>query len=396
MYIRRAITKELEKLSSTFRVVTVLGPRQCGKTTLVRNTFKNYTYVNLEDPEIYSIANLDINSFFRLYKTPLIIDEVQRVPSLLNKIQTIVDNNNAKGQFILTGSYTQGLKSTISESLAGRTAILTMLPLSINEIKNEPKNLEIESLLLKGFMPQLYSDNIPYQDYYRAYYQTYVEKDIQSMINIKNKVLFERFISLLAGRVGSLLNYESLANDVGVSRTTIMEWISILEASFVVFRLEPFFENFNKRIIKTPKIYFYDVGFLCYLLRIRDKDQLLHDSLFGHIFENLVILETIKMQYNNGKDKDLYFYRDTNGNEIDLLLYDKRKVIPIEIKSAFTFNKDFCKFLKKFISTYPISTNKGYIVYNGEIEGEVEEGVGAVNVFNFIDTIIINLRQENL
>lgn len=375
--IKREIESELKRCADFFPVVTILGPRQSGKTTLARTFFSSYQYVNLEDPEIFDFAQNDINAFFENLKTPVIIDEVQRLPKLLQKIQVIVDEKSAQnkltnGTFILTGSFQQGLKSAISESLAGRTAVINLLPFSISELENAGFDFSKDEFLFQGFMPRHYSENQPVDLLYRSYFQTYVERDVQALLNVKNKALFEKFLRLLAGRIGQLVNYESLANDTGVSATTVAEWISVLESSFIVFRLEPYFENYTKRLVKSPKIYFYDTGLASYLLGIKNAEQVSRDPLVGNLFENMVILEILKSEYNKGKEKSLYFFRDSKGFEIDLIIADERKIIPVEIKSASTYNSDFSKNLKKIMAFAPNAENPT-VIYSGNLEAESNE-----------------------
>lgn len=381
--VKREIENELKRCADFFPVVTILGPRQSGKTTLARSFFSSYKYLNLEDPEIFDFAQNDINAFFENIKTPVIIDEVQRLPKLLQKIQIIVDENSAQGKsqngfFILIGSFQQGLKSAISESLAGRTAVINLLPFSISELKKTGFDFSRDEFLFQGFMPRHYSEKQPVDLLYRSYFQTYVERDVQSLLNVKNKALFEKFLRLLAGRIGQIVNYESLANDIGISATTVAEWISVLESSFIIFKLEPYFENYTKRLIKSPKIYFYDTGLACYLLGIKNAEQVSRDPLVGNLFENMVILEILKSEYNSGKEKNLYFFRDSKGFEIDLIIADGRKIIPIEIKSASTYNSDFAKNLKKMM-TFASNAENPTVIYSGNLEAET----GGIKYINF-------------
>lgn len=383
--IKREIESELKRCIDFFPVVTILGPRQSGKTTLARSFFSSYQYVNLEDPEIFDFAQNDINAFFENFKTPVIIDEVQRLPKLLQKIQVVIDEKSAKGinvngSFILTGSFQQGLKSAISESLAGRTAVINLLPFSISELENAGFDFSKDEFLFQGFMPRHYSENQPVDLLYRSYFQTYVERDVQSLLNVKHKALFEKFLCLLAGRIGQLVNYESLANDTGVSATTVAEWISVLESSFIIFKLEPYFENYTKRLVKSSKIYFYDTGLASYLLGIKNAEQISRDPLVGNLFENMVILEILKSEFNKGKEKNLYFFRDSKGFEVDLIIADGRKIIPVEIKSASTYNSDFSKNLKKMM-TFASNAENSTVIYSGNLEAE-SNGVKYINFKN--------------
>ncbi|MCT4642023.1 MAG: ATP-binding protein [Bacteriovoracaceae bacterium] len=378
--ITRDITDELIQLSKEFRVITVIGPRQSGKTTLVRNTFKDYQYCTLEDPDLRNLATEDPRGFFSSFEKKVIIDEVQRVPQLLSYIQTIVDEKNIKGQFILTGSHQLELMSQVSQSLAGRTAILKLLPLSINELlKHKYEVLKYETCV-KGFYPRLFSEEVRPNKLMASYYETYIEKDVRQLIKLKDMTLFQKFVRLLAGRVGQVINFSSLSNDVGVSNTTLREWTSVLEASFIIYKLTPYYENFGKRVIKSPKYYFTDVGLLCYLLGIENSKQLQRDPLIGNIFENLVVIEFLKQRYNKGLSPNLYFFRDSHGNEVDLVFKNGRKLVPIEIKSSETFHVSFTKQIIKFQKLTELS-DKGIVIYSGDFCPKSD----AYRVINFRD-----------
>lgn len=379
--IKRKIQQELAKLAQEYKVVTITGPRQSGKTTLARMQFPDYTYVNLEEPETRQLAERDAKEFLKRYSVPIIIDEIQRLPMLLSYIQVECDKSNIKGQYILTGSHQPALKAEISQSLAGRTAILQLLPLSIKELTEAGIQLDRDEYLFKGFMPQLYEENIDITRFYRNYYMTYVERDARQLVNIRNFSSFEVFIKLLAGRVGQLVNLNSLAGDVGVSSSTLGEWLSILEASYIVFRLPPYFENFGKRLIKTPKLYFTEVGLAAYLLDLENPGMVTRDPLMGNLFENMAIVEALKARYNAGKDAGLYFFRDSNGLEIDLLQSANRKLYPMEIKAARTYNSDFAVNIKKF-ERLNDKTAGGSVIYSGD---NVQK-IGNIQLLNFVDT----------
>lgn len=379
--IKRKIQQELAKLAQEYKVVTITGPRQSGKTTLARMQFPDYTYVNLEEPETRQLAERDAKEFLKRYSVPIIIDEIQRLPMLLSYIQVECDKSNIKGQYILTGSHQPALKAEISQSLAGRTAILQLLPLSIAELTEAGIQLDRDEYLFKGFMPQLYEENIDITRFYRNYYMTYVERDARQLVNIRNFSSFEVFIKLLAGRVGQLVNLNSLASDVGVSSSTLGEWLSILEASYIVFRLPPYFENFGKRLIKTPKLYFTEVGLAAYLLDLENPGMVTRDPLMGNLFENMVIVEALKARYNAGKDAGLYFFRDSNGLEIDLLQSANRKLYPMEIKAARTYNSDFAVNIRKFEKLND-KTADGSVIYSGD---NVQK-IGDIQLLNFMDT----------
>ena len=363
--INRYITSEFLTLTGEYPVITILGPRQAGKTTLAKNILKGYEYSNLEIPEIRQFAQSDPKAYLNQFKSRVIIDEIQRVPELLSYIQGIVDENRQNGQFVLTGSHQLRLQEAVVQSLAGRTAILYLLPLAVNELQNASIDLgEFEQYCFKGFLPRIYDKSLRPRTAYSNYYQTYVERDIRQLINLKDLSLFEKFMKLLAGRTGQIMDYSSIANDTGVTVKTIQNWLSILEASFIIFKLPPYFQNFGKRVIKSPKYYFTDVGLLCFLLNIRNPEQVLRDPLVGNIFENFVVLECLKSQYNRGERSGLYFYRDSNGNEIDILFENGRELIAIEVKAATTFSNSQLKGLIKFREVAGKIT-KSFLVYNG-------------------------------
>lgn len=380
MLIKREIQKELENLMSSYPVVTITGPRQSGKTTLARTTFPEYSYCNLEQPEMRRLAENDPNAFFGRFKTPVIIDEIQRVPGLLSYIQVIVDDKQESGVFLLTGSHQQTLNEAVSQSLAGRTALLRLLPLSINELVRSGIRLSRDELLMTGFMPGIYNKKLNPYKANRNYFQTYVERDLRQLLQIKNLNNFESFVRILAGRVGQILNLHSISGDLGVSSTTLSEWLSVLEASFLVFRLYPYYENFGKRLIKSPKIYFTDVGLVCYLLGIETVGQVMRDPLLGGIFENMVVMDFVKERLNKGLDPNFFYFRDNNQNEVDLIIKKHGKLIPVEIKAAMTFNENLLKGIRYFQRTSN-QENQGYLIYSGNFEFE-NELAGIVNFMN--------------
>ena len=380
MFIKREIEKELLSLMEDYPVVTITGPRQSGKTTLAKTTFPGYNYCNLENPEIRQLAENDPNAFFASFSQPLIIDEIQRVPQLLSFIQVIVDEKNKKGLFLLTGSHQQSLREAVSQSLAGRTALLRLLPFSIKELLSANIELNRDKLIYTGFLPGIYDNKLNPTKAYRNYFQTYVERDLRQLLQVKNLSNFENFIRLLAGRVGQILNLHALSGDLGVSATTLTHWLSVLEASFLVFRLQPYFENFGKRLVKSPKLYFTDVGLVCYLLGIETPEQVTRDPLIGGLFENMVVLEAVKTRLNKGFDPNLFYFRDNNKNEVDLIYKKQRMLTPIEIKSAMTFNEKLLKGIAYFQRTSN-QAQKGYLVYSGDLTFERDN----VHVINFKD-----------
>ncbi len=364
--IPRTLTAELLTQLGEYPVVTLLGPRQAGKTTLVRAALPNYAYVTLEDPDTRLLALEDPKALLNRHPGNTIFDEIQRAPQLLNYLQGIVDSEGRNGRFVLTGSHQLELRAAITQSLAGRTGLLHLLPLSIAELNAAGIRFDrFEDYIHHGFLPRIHDQQQRPYTAYANYYQTYVERDVRQLINLKDASLFEKFIKLLAGRIGQILNLQSLASDVGVDGKTIKQWLSILEASFIVFKLPPYFENFGKRVIKSPKYYFVDPGLLAYLLDIEQASQISRDPLVGQLFENLVVLEVLKARYHRGKAANLYFFRDSHGNEIDLLYKTGNQLTGVEIKSAATWNTSFKKGLLRFDAQLaPLA--KRYVVYSGE------------------------------
>jgi predicted AAA+ superfamily ATPase len=376
--IPRHILNELKTQLSEYPIVTVTGPRQAGKTTLVKAALPHFEYVNLENPEVRELAIDDPKAFLNRHNNQVIFDEIQRAPQLLSYLQETVDSREATGQFVLTGSHQLQLREAITQSLAGRTGILHMLPLSIAELEDANIQFEnFESYLFHGFMPRVYSQKQRPHTAYGNYFQTYVERDVRLIINLKNVVLFEKFLKLLAGRVGQVINYQSLSSDVGIDTKTVKEWLSILEASYIIFRLPPYFENFGKRVIKTPKIYFIDTGLLCYLLGIDRVEQVRRDPLVGSLFENLVVLEALKMRYNQGLVPNLYFFRDNNGQEVDLMYKRGHELAGIEIKSASTWHSSFKRTLEAFSEKVSRLSSQA-VVYSGD-NIEFSNGMKAVS-----------------
>ena len=376
--IPRHLSQELLQQLKEYPVVTLLGPRQVGKTTLARTLLKDYAYVSLETPDILRFAQEDPRGFLARYPEKTIFGEIQRAAHLISYLQGIVDESGTSGQFVLTGSHQLELRTAITQSLAGRTGILNLLPFSMAELTAEKVTFDtFEEYVFTGFLPRIYDQNQRPSTAYANYYQTYIERDVRQIIQLKNASLFDKFMRLLAGRTGQVMNYQSLASDVGVDAKTIKEWLSILEASFVVIKLSPYFENFGKRVIKSPKYYFMDTGLLAYLLGIEKPEQVARDPLVGQLFENLVVLEALKTRYNRGQSPNLYFYRDSHGNEIDLLYASGRNLFGIEIKSAATFSSHFKKILLRF-SEKQKTLQSGYVVYNGEAR-QFSDGIKAIN-----------------
>lgn len=361
--ILREAENEIKVLAAQFKAVAVVGPRQSGKTTLVRSVFAHKPYLNLENPDIRRFAMDDPRGFLSNYPQGAILDEAQRVPELFSYLQQILDETTDHGLFIITGSNNFLLQESISQSLAGRVGYLYLMPLSLDEIGDKESNSN--TLLFKGGYPALYNEETDPAKWYANYISTYVERDVRLLKNITDLVAFERFLRLCSGRIGQLLNMSSLAVEVGIDVKTIGSWISVLETSFIVFRLQPYHENFHKRIVKMPKLYFYDTGLAVALLGVENAGQLaLHPSR-GSLFENMVIVDFLKKRYNAGKSNNLFFWRDNVGNEIDLILAKGNTRIPIEIKSGQTVTDDYFKgilFWNKMAQT-----EGGFVVYGGDM-----------------------------
>jgi len=371
-YIERRISAALGQAAREYPVVTVTGPRQSGKTTLVRHQFPDYAYVNLESPDDRRFATEDPRSFLKRYAPPVVFDEIQRAPQLLSYIQVEADEHPQEtGRYILTGSRQMDLRAAVSQSLAGRTALLRLLPFSIAELRDAGIILDRDEYLYQGFMPRLYEAELQVTSLYRNYYQTYVERDVRQFAAIRNIIAFETFLRLLAGRVGQVASMSDLANSTGVSSTTLAEWLGILEASFIVFRLPPYYKNFGKRLIKSPKLYFIEPGLVAYLLGIREVGQIATHPLLGGLFENLVVAEALKARLNKGEEPGLYFFRDNNGLEADLVSENAAGLTPIEIKASRTFSPDFCKafpHLQKIDKAF----GPGLVIYAGDQETEFQ------------------------
>ena len=375
--IPRKIMRRVCELARTFPVVTIEGPRQSGKTTLAKMAFPEYTYANLEDTATRKLAETDPRGFLAKFRAPAIIDEIQRVPSLLSDIQVEVDKKGGSGLYVLTGSHQPRLKAGVSQTLAGRTALVTLLPLSIEELSGVGIELSRDEYILRGFLPAIYDRGQNPVDAYEAYYRTYVERDVRQLVNITHQGEFELFLRLLAGRVGQVVNLEAMSGDVGVSSTTLKEWLSVLEASFVVFRVAPYYNNFGKRFVKSPKVYFTDVGLAAHLLDLSSAEQVSRDPLLGGLFENMVMAEALKARYNAGRDGRIYYMRDKLGCEIDLVVENQRRLTFIEIKSAQTPNDSMAANIRVLRKTTGAG-EKAYVVYSGE-SWPLRDGDGFVN-----------------
>ena len=360
--IPRSAAQTLAQLARQYKAVAVIGPRQSGKTTLTKLMFPEKAYVNFENPDTRLFATEDPRGFLSNYPNGAIFDEAQRVPELFSYLQQILDESTENGLFIITGSNNFLLQQSISQSLAGRVAYLTLLPLSLDEIGAH--TMSCSELLFKGSYPSLYQQEKDISNWYANYIRTYVERDVRLIKNITNLATFERFIRLCAGRIGQLLNVNSLALEVGVDNKTINAWIGVLESTFVAFRLQPYHQNFNKRIVKMSKFYFYDTGLAAHLLGIDSSEQLdLHVSK-GALFENLIIVDLIKRRFNEAKRNNLFFWRDSAGNELDVLIEQASGLIPIEIKSGQTITSQYFKGLNYWQKI--TGSEGGYVVYAGQ------------------------------
>ncbi len=371
--ILRTMAEHATFAFTKYPVVTITGPRQSGKTTLARSTFTDKPYANLENPVTRQFAEEDPVAFLGQYPEGAIIDEIQRVPDLLSYIQVIVDEKRENSLFVLTGSQQFELVRGISQSLAGRTALLKLLPLSFSELMPY-FTLGIDEALFKGFYPRIYDQDIAPSQAYGDYYETYVERDLRQLVNVKNLSLFQRFVNLCAGRCGQLLNLNSLANDTGISQSTAREWMTVLEASYIVFLLQPFHANIGKRLVKSPKMYFYDVGLACWLCGIEEEKQIATHPLRGNLFENMVVMEVLKYRYNHAKRNNLYFFRDSNGNEVDLIYTKGQYLLPMEIKSGQTITPSYFSSLNKFRALFQQQVPwPGFLVYGGDTEQDRQD-----------------------
>ncbi len=369
--IARTLTSKIIALAQKFQVITLTGPRQSGKTTLVKAAFPALPYVSLEEPDIRQIALTDPRGFLSNYPAGAILDEIQNTPDLFSYIQKLVDENRQL-QFILTGSSNFLLMEKISQTLAGRTAVLHLLPFSFAEL--EPGLMTYESLIFKGQYPRIYDRDIAPTDFYPSYIQTYIERDVRLIKNIGDINAFIQFTRLCAGRIGQLLNFAGLANDAGISPNTAKAWLSILESSYILYRLQPYHNNFNKRLVKSPKLYFYDTGVACSLLGLHDENQVNLHYLKGALFENLIINEFIKRNFHRGENYQPYFWQDSHGKEIDCLLIAGEKITPVEIKSSKTMSTSYFDNLKSWRPLVSLPQGQCYVVYGGDESMQTSAG----------------------
>ena len=373
--IHRQVAATLLQMASQYPVVAVTGPRQSGKTTLVRALFGKLPYVSLEEPDRRAFALEDPRGFLAAYPDGAVLDEVQRAPDLLSYLQTLVDRDPRPGRFILTGSQQLGLLSGIAQSLAGRVALIKLLPFSLGELEGSGQApATVDKLLLQGLYPPIYDRGLDPTTWYANYVATYLERDVRQLVNVRDLTTFDRFLRLCAGRSGQLLNLSGLASDAGVSHNTARAWVSVLEASYLVQLLPPYHRSFNKLLVKTPKLYFLDPGLASWLVGIRTLEQLVVHPLRGALFEGWVVSEALKARYHQGLAPDLYFWRDNSGHEVDLLREDGAVLTPFEIKSGRTVVPDFFTGLRRWVTIAGDAAGQPYLVYGGD-ERQIRSGV---------------------
>jgi len=369
VYIPRDISKIVIDAAKQFPVVFLTGPRQSGKTTLLRHIFPSYKYVNLEDPELRQWAITQPRDFLKTNYWPVIIDEAQYAPELFSYIQVNTDMHNKAGMYLLSGSQNFLLMEKISQSLAGRSAILTLLPFALRELTEKNTGYDTNEIILRGFFPRLFQTVTDISLFYKSFLNTYVERDVRQLANIGNMNDFIRFMKLCAGRCGQLLNIASLATESGLAYNTCKAWLSYLSTGYIIQLLQPYYRNFNKKIIKSPKLYFTDTGLLTHLLGITSSDTLTVHPLRGAVFENLIYCEFLKHNMNTGENYNIWFWRDNHGTEIDYLLEVGTELTAVEVKSASNFHDEYLGNLKKFRNYNP-EVKKMYLIYDGEIERE--------------------------
>ena len=377
-YIHRKIEETILEASKYFSVIAVSGPRQSGKSTLLTQLFPLYEKYSLKDLNILDYAKNDPIAFLNQTDEGMFIDEIQRCPQLLDYIQGIVDNN-PKRHFALSGSSNFEVMKNLSESLAGRAGVFELLPMSIQEVTGKVDLDNLNQILYNGLYPSICAKKNIAKFFYPSYVRTYLEKDVRDLLQIKDQILFTKFLKLCAARIGSLLNASELGAEVGVSSKTISHWLSVLQASYLITLLPPYYENIPKRLVKSPKLYFNDPGLACYLLDIESPQQLDRDKMRGAIFENMIVMEAIKHRYNMGLEGGVFFYRDSNQNEVDLLIKQEGELTAIEVKSSMTYSSSFEKALTQIEGWIKTPISKKAIVYSGDLENTS----GNINLINY-------------
>ncbi len=382
MNIKRSLKESIVIYLEKYPIIALTGPRQSGKTTFLKGEFPEYRYVNLENPDTRNFAETDPNAFLKLYDRFVIFDEVQRAPVLFSYIQALVDESRIMGQFILSGSQNFHLLENITQSLAGRVALFRMLPFDFTELKSAGLlDHDFTVNMYKGFYPAIYDRSIPSKMFYANYIQTYIERDLTEIINVRDLKQFRNFLSLCAARAGNIINLNSLANECGISQPTAKSWLSALESSYIIFQLQPFFNNLNKRVIKSPKLYFYDTGLLCHLLRINDGGSILMSEYKGSLFENLITSEFIKSNYHLNLMRNFWFWRDSAGHEVDLFWQDSEQLNLIEIKATQTIMSDLFKGMAYFQNLDPEMVKSKSLVYTG-LENQQRSDENVISWYN--------------
>ncbi len=375
MLINRDLTEKIKQLAKQFPVVNITGPRQSGKTTLAKHCFPDYHYANLEMPDTRALVEDDPRAFLNSHKQGLIIDEAQYVPELFSYLQGFVDESRELGRYILTGSQNFLLLHKITQSLAGRVAILNLMPLSIAELKKsglEPASYD--DFLFEGGYPAIYDKHIQPPDFFPSYIQSYLERYVRSIVNVSNLSTFRKFLGIMAGRTGQLLNATAISNEIGMDQKTVKNWISVLEAGYIIFFARPFHKNYNKRLVKSPKLYFYDTGLVCSLLGLKNRDDIQTHFMKGALFENYVFSEIAKYYFNRGVRPELYFWRNNTGNKVDCVLEEGREQRIIEIKSGTTLNMDFFKGLEYYRKLSHLPADNFYLIYGGTERQQLSKG----------------------
>ncbi len=390
--IPRLLATQLKSLATQYPVVTIVGPRQSGKSTLCQFCFPNLPLINLELPDVRARVLADPKGFIENLRGGCVIDEIQHVPDLASYIQVAVDERGKKGEFILTGSQQYQLMESVSQSLAGRTALLRLLPLSAEELNTTSKDkISFEQKLFTGGYPRIYNDSLDPSQALSFYTQTYIERDVRQIINVRDLSLFERFLRLCASRSGQLLNASNLGNEAGINQSTVQQWLSVLETSFILTKIQPYYQNFSKRLIKSPKVYFLDTGLLCYLLGITSPEQLTYHPLRGAIVETYVASELLKAYYNRAREPRIYFFRDSTGNEVDFLCDEGDAVIPIEVKASSTFTTDFLRGISFFRKLPGARTKGGAVIYTGKERFSTD----GIEIFPITEVAAIITGKEN-